>query len=351
MRGLRDRWPAPFTYPAGEMGNSGCRKQTQWGRTPDPVYNRAGGGAQYVDIKYPRWRADFRRLAAGFALAAKARRMGATDVAQFARYAESERAIRFVGGNLDGYASGSSAEGDRRPSEDSLAICAVYADAVDSLSIMLLGEDYVGTEESAIYDMADSAYDGGAEPTGGEFSIAPGRAVILRCLRAVALDYTRGALRFARGQSSRAFAMCGKFYIVTRNMILSGGILLLYAEYMRPGGSAVCGVFADELDRCARGKTIRRDLPGELKWYPGIAVRGVPFSSRWSIYCTEICDILPPAIMLLIFSIWARRSTALIISCFSCRRPRNFYSSREGGPNGRRRLYNLCGRSVLRRSD
>ena len=107
-------------------------------------------------------------------------------------------------------------------------------------------------EESAIYEMVEREYYGIAEPTDGEFSIAPGRANILRRLRDVSLDCTRGALKFARGLPNRAFAMCRNFDIATHNMVLSCGILLLYAEYMRPGGSDVCGLFADEFLRCSR---------------------------------------------------------------------------------------------------
>ena len=77
---------------------------------------------QYIDIKYPRWRADFRRVASGFDLAAKTRRMGVTDVVRFAHYDAFGRAIRFVGGKMEVYADGSFADADRAPSEDLLAI-------------------------------------------------------------------------------------------------------------------------------------------------------------------------------------------------------------------------------------
>ena len=129
-------------------------------------------------------------------------------------------------------------------------------------------------KESEIYDMADRAYGGIAEPTFGERSVASGRADIIRRLRDVSIVYTRGALEFPHGQSRRAIAMCRNFDIVTHKMILSGGILLLYAEYMRPGGPGVCALFADELRRCLRGWSAPRDLPGELKEYSGISAMG-----------------------------------------------------------------------------
>ena len=93
------------------------------GRTADSVYNRAGRATPYIDIKYHRWLADFRRVSAGFALVAKARRMGAPGVAQFAHYAARGRAIRPAGGKMAVYANGPFAEVDRLPSADLLAIC------------------------------------------------------------------------------------------------------------------------------------------------------------------------------------------------------------------------------------
>ena len=95
---------------------------------------------------------------------------------------------------------------------------------------MLRGEEYVGARESAMCDMPDRAYDGIAEPTGGVFSIAPGRADILRRLRAVASDYTRGEVKFARVQSSRAIVMFRKFDIIT-----------IWRDI-----ASVCGVYAPE---------------------------------------------------------------------------------------------------------
>ena len=65
---------------------------------------------------------------------------------------------------------------------------------------MLRGEEYVMAKESEICDVADREYDGLVEPQGGEFSATPGRMDILRRLRVVSLEYTRGALKFARGQ-------------------------------------------------------------------------------------------------------------------------------------------------------
>ena len=196
---------------------------------------------------------------------------------------------------MEVYASGSFAEGDRLQSAEILAICAEYAAAVAGLSLLFRGADYVAAKESAICDMADREYDGRAEPTGGEFSIATGRSDILRRLREVSLDYTSGALKFARGQSPRAFAMRRKFDIVTHNMILSGGILILYADYMRPGGSAVFGAFADELRMCARGGFTPRDLPGELKAYSSIAVMGgfssLPLTRSTVRRCAIFCHL------------------------------------------------------------
>ena len=69
--------------PSCRAAYSGGRTQTLGNRTPDSVYNMAGMAMQYIDIKYPRRRADFRRVADGFALVTKARRMGATDVVHF----------------------------------------------------------------------------------------------------------------------------------------------------------------------------------------------------------------------------------------------------------------------------
>ena len=166
-------------------------------------------------------------------------------------------------------------------------------------------------KESEIYDMADRAYGGIAEPTFGERSVASGRADIIRRLRDVSIVYTRGALEFPHGQSRRAIAMCRNFDIVTHKMILSGGILLLYAEYMRPGGPGVCALFADELRRCLRGWSAPRDLPGELKEYSGISAMGeggVLRSFLYSAYCSEMRDILPPASLLRICSMWRRNS-------------------------------------------
>ena len=177
------------------------------------------------------------------------------------------------------------------------------------LSLLIRGEDYFVAKESEIYGMADRAYDGIAEPTFGEFSVASGRADILRRLRDVSLEYTRGALEFPHGQPRRAFAMCRNFDIVTHKMMLSGGILFLYAEYMRPGGSGVCALFADELRRCSRWWTAHRDLPGELKEYSGIAAMGVPCSFLYSAYCSDMRDILPPASFLRICSRWSRNSS------------------------------------------
>ena len=97
---------------------------------------------------------------------------------------------------MEVYENGSLAEVDHLPSEGLLAIRAKYSDAADGLSLLLRGEDYVAAEESAIDDMADREYDGLAEPTGGAFSIAPCRVDILRMLRPVSLEYTRGALKF-----------------------------------------------------------------------------------------------------------------------------------------------------------
>ena len=201
--------------------------------------------------------------------------MGATRAAQFARYDASGRAIRLIDGKLEKYTSGSFWERNRIPSGGILAICADYATASDGLSLLIRNEDYFGAKESATYDLADRAYDGIAEPHGGVFSIAPGRMNIPRSLRAVASDYTSGVIKFARGHSSRAFAMCRKCDIITHSTILSGGVFLLYSEYMRPGGSELCGLFADELDKCARCKTIHRDLPCGIKGYSGISFSGV----------------------------------------------------------------------------
>ena len=90
--------------PTWRANNSGCRTQILGGLKQDSVYNRAGRAMQYIDIKYPRWRADFRRVASEFALVAQTRRMGATDVVQFIYYAAIGRAIRFVGGKMEVYA-------------------------------------------------------------------------------------------------------------------------------------------------------------------------------------------------------------------------------------------------------
>ena len=84
--------------------------------------------------------------------------------------------MRCVGGKMGVYASGSFAEGDRLPSDGVLAICADRANAAVGLFLLIRGENYVAAKESAIYDMADRENDCVAEPTGGEFSIAPGRA-------------------------------------------------------------------------------------------------------------------------------------------------------------------------------
>ena len=177
--------------------------------------------------------------------------------------------------------SGAFLLGDRAPSEELLAIWAEYAASADGLSLLPRREDCVCAEESATYDMADRAYAGVSDPEWGEFSIAYGRVDILRILRAASSDYTRGALRLAGGQASRTGAMCRKFDRVARNMVLSGSILLLGGDYMRPGDSGVCGVFSDESERFARRETTRRDLEGDLKEYSVIAVRAILVSSPY----------------------------------------------------------------------
>ena len=120
---------------------------------------------------------------------------------------------------------------------------------------------------------------------------------------------SRSALNLADGQSPRTVAMCRKFDSATHNMVLSGGIFLLYEEYMRPGDSGVGGVFGDELARCASGKTTRRDVPGELKGHPSISARvGRGVLSPYSPYYRDTRDTAPSACWPLISSRWRPNS-------------------------------------------
>ena len=112
-----------------------CESRVDIPSYPASLYLMASRQMMYVDIKFPHMGPDFRRAAAGFALASTSRRRGILDIAQYLHIAASNFALMLDNGKPHVYARGSFEPTNCMPSEDLHAICAEYACAADGLAL------------------------------------------------------------------------------------------------------------------------------------------------------------------------------------------------------------------------